>query len=152
MVGRGCLFCPQRVTAPAERSRQWLTTAAHQGSFPFQRVSFFLLSSTAAAHGVSNIILAAWLLHTEKAIPKHKTCNNFRNILPAADTMESASQNSRTAEAEQKPWSQDCHVIWHLLAPPSMPFQVSAGKAKTFYLLIKVSHNSSAEQAKEIPT
>lgn len=33
-----------------------------------------------------------------------------------------------------------------------MPFQVSAEKAKASYLLIKVSHNSSTEQAKEIPT
>lgn len=132
MVGRGCLLCPQRVTAPAERSRQWLTTAAHQGSFPFQRVSFFLLSSTAAAHGVSNIILAAWLLHTEKAIPKHKTCNNFRNILPAADTMESASQNSRTAEQNKNHGARTAMSSGTSLHLPQCHFRCRQGRPKHF--------------------
>lgn len=38
------------------------------------------------------------LLCTEKATPKHQTPTNSGNVLPAADPVGSASQNSRAAE------------------------------------------------------
>lgn len=49
-------------------------------------------------------------------------------------------------KAKQKPWSQDCCVIWHILALPLILLQNLQGKAKASYLLIKVSHDSNIEQ------
>lgn len=55
----------------------------------------------------------------------------------------SKQQGSR---AKQKPQSQDCCVIWHILALPFILLQNLQGKAKASYLLIKVSHDSNIEQ------
>lgn len=55
----------------------------------------------------------------------------------------SKQQGSR---AKQKPWGQDCCVIWHSLALPLILLQNLQGKAKASYLLIKVSHDSNIEQ------
>lgn len=121
---------------------------AQQGSFPFKGwAAFFSAQQLLHTGSPTNIILAAWLLYTEKAVSKHKSCNNFMNILPTADITENTSKNSRV---KQKTWSQDHHIIWHILVLPSIPFLVLGGRTKASYLLIKVSHNSGTKQ-EEIP-
>lgn len=110
---------------------------AQQGSLPFKgRAAFFSAQQLLHTGSPTSIILAAWLLYTEKAVSKHKSCNNFMNILPTADITENIFQNSRV---KQKPWSQDHHIVWHILVLPSIPFLVLGGRAKASYLLLKVS-------------
>jgi len=58
-----------------------------------------LLSSQLNSCGTQGLQhLSSLIVVYRKSNTKHKTCNNFMNVLPAADTMESTSQNSRTAE------------------------------------------------------
>ena len=102
-VERGCLHRPQSATANVVRSRQWLTTVAQQGNFPYQRKSFFLLSSTAAAHRVSNI-LAVWLSYIEKAIPNIKRVTTSwtfcQQLTQWKAHLKTAGQRSRTKTVE----------------------------------------------------
>lgn len=145
VVGRGCSHCPQSATAK-EHSRQRLTTVAQRGSFPFKgRAAFFSSQQLLHTGSPTNVILAVWLLYTEKAVSKHNSCNNFMNILPIADTMENIPEQ-QDSSVKQKPQSQDQHIIWCTLVLPLIPFQVLGGRAKVSYLLIKVLHNSGTKQ------